>query len=199
MVLLFDGTDSVTNIQMQSMKRLIHNLILGYNTGVTSSKIGLGVYGKSLRGNGYYTNKLLFNKVELTDYLAGMKQVGGLRHLGAALEFSINRFGGLQFGSKKVFILFVTGNNQIFDMLKFESAAQLIRSTGHELYIVALGNRIEVSQYVGVVGDAYVYHVLNVNALPDRLNRLLILNVPIEGRFLFFLSGISFWLAGKMS
>ena len=187
MILLMDGSDSVTNIQMHSMKMMIHNLILGYNTGATATKIGLGVYGMTtLRGNGYYTNQLLYNKLELTDYLAGMTQVGGSRHLGAALQYSINRFGGLQYGNKKVFIAFVTGSNQIADMLIFQQMAVLIQSTGHELYIVAFGHRIGwQQQYAGVVGGTNMYHVININAMPDYLHRLLILNMPIEGGCLF--------------
>lgn len=195
MIFLFDGTNSVSQTQMYAMKSLLHNLILGYNTAspsiptattTLSTRIGLGVYGhSSLRGNGYFTNQLLSDKMDLVNYLSGMKKVGGTRRLGAALDFSISRFGGLQqlVGSrKKVFVTFTTGRNQISDMPQFLNTAQRIQGAGHEMYVVAIGNRIDIAQYVNVVGAGNVYHAINVNALPDFLHRLLILNMPIEGK-----------------
>jgi len=226
------------------MKNLVYNTVTGYNTGLSGTKIGLGVYGSSVGnygfGNnnagfgsnnagfgsnnagfgsnnggfgsnnagfgsnnggfgssngafgssnagfvssngGFYIPQMIYNKPAIFASLSAMDLIGGKRQMGLSLNYAVNQYGS-QGSNRKVYVMFTTGNNQIVDMSYFSSVSQRISNAGHELFIVALGNQINLQQFVNViVPSRNIYHAMNINMLPDMLHRMLILNMPASG------------------
>ena len=236
-IFLLDGTDTVRNTQFQHMKNLVYNTVSGYNTRLSGTKIGLGVYGGFGSNNvgfgssnngfgissggsassnggfgssnnvfstgsggfgsggfgssgnagfisnsgGFYIPQMLYNKPSIFASLDSMSLIGGKRQMGLSLNYAVNQYGP-QGNNRKVYVMFTTGNNQIVDMSYFASVSQRISIAGHELFIVALGNQINLQQFVNViVPSRNIYQAMNINMLPDLLHRMLILNMPASG------------------
>ena len=184
MVFLIDGTEDVTTPHFNGMRDLVLNTIYGYNLGPSSTRVALGVYGV-LNEIGSFTTQFSHDKNELAVFLSGMNRVGGKREMGAALDFAMNRYGGGSSTSslkKQVYIMFTTGSNQLIDMQRFSSVVERLENAGNELFLVALGNSVDLSQYLDViVSQRNLFNAVNLNALPDFLHQLLILNMPVAG------------------
>lgn len=155
-----------------------------------------GGFGSSKAGfvsnsGGVYIPKMLYNKPRIFASLSDMGLIGGKRQMGLSLDYAVNQYG-TQGSNRKVYVMFTTGNNQIIDMSYFASVSQRISNAGHELFIIALGNQINLQQFVNViVPNRNIYQAMNINMLPDMLHRILILNMPASGKSLpsnFFLS-----------
>lgn len=169
------------------MRNLVHNTINGYNLGSSSTRVALGVYGVPNQV-GSFMNQFSYDKNQLGGFLTAANRVGGQREMGAALDFAMNRYGGGSATSsqkKQVYIMFTTGSNQLIDMQRFSSVAGRLENAGNELFIVALGNSVDLAQYLDViVVQRNLFHAVNLNALPDFLHQLLILNMPVAGRLI---------------
>ena len=140
--------------------------------------LGVGVYGGSTTN---YVSKMSSSKDNTLSAINSMDLVGGTRRMGYALDAAVNMYEP-QGNNRKVYVMFTTGNNQITDMPSFSNVAQTISAGGNELFIVALGNSVDISQFVDViVPSRNIYNALNINALPDWIHNLLILNMPSSG------------------
>lgn len=174
-IFLLDGSDLVSSLQFEEMKKLVQNTMNGYLLEGSGTNVALGVYG----ANTQLSPSLTQQRAVLNNQLKSMIPVGGSRQMGAALRDAQALFGS-QNSRRRVYVIFTAGNNGVSDSVSFEEMVNSVPSAGNQVAVVAIGNNVAMTTFRGMIqAPNHLFHALTLNGVPDLLNDLIILNMPV--------------------
>ncbi|XP_014854108.1 PREDICTED: cartilage matrix protein-like [Poecilia mexicana] len=172
-VMLVDGSSSVSPGGFQHMKSFISELLQTMHIGPNSFQIGLTQFSTEPKTewnlNTYRTKESLLKDIN------NIKQLHGGTMTGKALEHILNHSfkptAGMRPDSKKVAILITDGESQDDVQLP----AKNLKDTGIEIYIIGVGQAVDYTE-MGIIASGgagtYVYTTSDFGSLHSIRNNL---------------------------